>query len=150
MSTAPANPRKWIDDHIALYRADPEKAHYWDFSAAGVNALLPTLLLETKGRRSGTLIPAPLIYGKTDDGFVVIASRGGTPTHPDWYLNLVADPICEVQVGRDHHRARARVAEGDERARLWADMAKLYPPYDEYQQRAGGRVIPVVVLVPET
>jgi deazaflavin-dependent oxidoreductase (nitroreductase family) len=89
-----------------------------------------------------------LIYGESDGKYVVIASRGGTPAHPVWFLNLVAEPECELQVGPKHVRARARVAEGAERERLWKQMAKLYPPYDAYQQRAAGRTIPVVVLEP--
>ena len=70
------------------------------------------------------------------------------PTHPLWYLNLDADPACEIQVGAKHVVARARVAEGEERERLWKQMAEIYPPYDDYQKSAGERRIPVVVLDP--
>ena len=70
------------------------------------------------------------------------------PDHPVWYLNLVANPDCELMVGPRRVSARARVAEGDERERLWKEMAELYPPYIEYQERAGERTIPVVVLDP--
>ena len=78
----------------------------------------------------------------------LIASKGGMPNHPVWFLNLEAEPECDVRVGRKKLRARARVAEGKEREQLWEKMAKIYPPYDEYQKRAAGRVIPVVVLDP--
>jgi deazaflavin-dependent oxidoreductase (nitroreductase family) len=145
----------FIQKHIALYRRDPAKAHMWDSSPGGGPGVLPTLLLTTTGRKSGEPRDVPLIYGTTGTGdgatgeaYVVVASRGGTPTHPVWFLNLAAEPACELQVSTLHLRARARVAEGAERERLWKRMAEIYPPYDDYQVRAGARTIPVVVLEP--
>jgi deazaflavin-dependent oxidoreductase (nitroreductase family) len=138
----------WIAEHVALYRSDPEKAHLWDSTPLGGPGLLPTLLLTTRGRKSGEPRALPLIYGAAGDGYVVIASKGGMPTHPLWYRNLEADPECDVQVAAKRLRARARVAEGDERERLWKQMAEIYPPYDKYQESAGERTIPVVVLDP--
>jgi deazaflavin-dependent oxidoreductase (nitroreductase family) len=138
----------WIKEHIALYRSDPEKARLWDSTPLGGPGLLPTLLLTTTGRKSGRPRSLPLIYGEVGDSYVVIASKGGLPTHPAWYLNLQAHPECDLMVGPKPVRARARVAEGEERERLWKQMAALYPPYDEYQERAGERTIPVVVLDP--
>ena len=140
----------WIAEHIELYRTDPEKAHDWDSSALGGPGVLPTLLLTTTGRKSGEPRALPLIYGRFDESFVIIASKGGMPNHPVWFLNLEAKADCEIQVGRAHHRARARVAEGEERERLWQAMAEIYPPYDDYQKNAGARTIPVVVLDPVT
>jgi deazaflavin-dependent oxidoreductase (nitroreductase family) len=138
----------WIAEHIALYRSDPAKAHLWDSTHVGGPGLLPTLLLTTTGRKSGEQRSLPLIYGRAGDGYVVIASKGGMPTHPVWFLNLEADPDCELMVGPLRVSARARVAEGEERERLWRQMAALYPPYDKYQHSAGARRIPVVVLEP--
>ena len=138
----------WIAEHIALYRSDPEKAHMWDSTPLGGPGLLPTLLLTTTGRRSGEPRALPLIYGEHGDAYVIIASKGGAPDHPLWYENLVAKPECEVQVATKTLSARARVAEGDERATLWQQMAKIYPPYDDYQASAKDREIPVVVLDP--
>jgi deazaflavin-dependent oxidoreductase (nitroreductase family) len=138
----------WIAEHIQLYRTDPEKAHMWDSTGVGGPGLLPTLLLTTKGRKSGEPRALPLIYGTAGDAYVVIASKGGMPTHPLWYLNLEAEPECELQVGAKRVIARARVAEGEERERLWKQMAGIYPPYDAYQKSAGDRTIPVVVLDP--
>ncbi len=138
----------WIKEHIELYRTDPEKAHMWDSTPLGGPGPLPTLLLTTKGRKSGKPRSLPLIYGEAGRGYVVIASKGGLPDHPIWYRNLEAHPECELMVGPKPVSARARVAEGEERERLWKQMAKLYPPYDEYQERAGARTIPVVVLEP--
>ncbi len=138
----------WIAEHIQLYRTDPEKAHMWDSTVAGGPGLLPTLLLTTKGRKSGEPRALPLIYGTAGDSYVVIASKGGMPKHPLWYLNLEAEPECELQVGAKRVSARARVAEGEERDRLWKQMAGIYAPYDDYQKNAAPRTIPVVVLDP--
>jgi|SRR6185436_3170497 deazaflavin-dependent oxidoreductase (nitroreductase family) len=140
---------KWIVDHINLYKTDPAKAHLWDSSRGGGTGLLPTLLLTTKGRKSGQEISIPLIYGRHGPAYVVIASKGGAPDHPDWYKNLTADPMCHIQVSTDAHTAKARTAAGDERAKLWTQMQKIYPPYDDYQRTAKDREIPVVVLEPQ-
>lgn len=138
----------WIAEHIELYRTDPEKAHMWDSSVAGGTGVLPTLLLTTKGRKSGDPRSLPLIYGEADGAYVIIASKGGMPSHPLWFLNLQAEPECDLMVGAKAVRARARVAEGAERETLWRRMAEIYPPYDAYQTSAGDRTIPVVVLDP--
>jgi deazaflavin-dependent oxidoreductase (nitroreductase family) len=138
----------WIAEHIELYRTDPEKARMWDSSILGGPGPLPTLLLTTTGRKSGEPRAIPLLYGEQGGSYVVVASKGGLPSHPLWYLNLEANPACELMVGPKPVTARARVAEGEERERLWEQMAKLYPPYLEYQERAGERTIPVLVLDP--
>jgi len=138
----------WIAEHIALYRSDPEKAHDWDSTSLGGPGILPTLLLTTTGRSSGEPRSLPLIYGAAEGSYVVIASKGGAPKHPLWFLNLEAKPECEAQVGAKHVVARARVAEGEERLRLWDKLAEIYPPYLDYLKAAGEREIPVVVLDP--
>jgi proline iminopeptidase len=117
----------------------------WDSSTVGGPGPLPTLLLTTTGRKSRTKQLVPLIYGKTDGGVVVIASKGGAPEHPGWYRNLSANPDVEVQVGTDRFRAEAKTIDGPERAKLWEQMVKIYPPYTAYQQKTE-RTIPVVVL----
>jgi deazaflavin-dependent oxidoreductase (nitroreductase family) len=138
----------WIAEHIELYKTDPAKAHMWDSAPLGGPGVLPTLLLTTTGRKSGEARSLPLIYGEHGDAYVIIASKGGLPNHPVWFLNLEAKPECELMVGAKKVSARARVAEGDERAQIWQRMAKIYPPYDAYQESAGDRTIPVVVLDP--
>lgn len=145
--STPAELPSWVTDHVKLYLEDPDKAHMWDSSAVGGPGVLPTLLLTTTGRKSGEPRLLPLIYQEVDAGFVIIASKGGAPTHPAWYLNLLENPNCEIRVGHDHHRARARVSEGEERSALWKKMAELYAPYNDYQA-ATDREIPVVVLEP--
>jgi deazaflavin-dependent oxidoreductase (nitroreductase family) len=104
----------WTADHINLYKTDPEKAHLFDCSIGGGKPLTLTLLLTMKGRKSGRDISTPLIYGTHGPAYVVIASKGGAPDHPDWYKNLVADPMCHIQVGKQAYRARARTAKGRE------------------------------------
>jgi F420H(2)-dependent quinone reductase len=138
----------WIADHVKLYKTDPEKAHLWDSTIGGGKGLIPTLLLTTTGRKSGREISTPLIYATHDSAYVVIASKGGAPDHPDWYKNLLADPVCHIQVSTAGYQAKARTASGEERAQLWAKLQKIYPPYDDYQRAAKGREIPVVVLEP--
>lgn len=136
----------WIEAHLRAYLdSGGEEGHLWDSSAAGGPGLLPTLLLETTGRRSGQPRIAPLIYGMVDDAWVIVASKGGAPTHPAWYENLEACPEVAVQVATERFDARARTASGTERERLWAVMAALYPPYVDYQAKTP-REIPVVVL----
>jgi deazaflavin-dependent oxidoreductase (nitroreductase family) len=144
----PAALPEWIAEHVRLYKEDPERGRLWDSTRVGGPGVLPCLLLMTRGRKSGKTSTLPLIYGEHGDAFVIVASKGGAPSHPAWYLNLVAQPECEAQVGPDHYRVRARTAEGNERAALWRMMAEIYPPYDDYQVAAGERVIPVVVLDP--
>jgi deazaflavin-dependent oxidoreductase (nitroreductase family) len=106
----------------------------------------PILLLTTRGRRSGEPRLSPLNYSRDGDAYVVIASKGGSPTHPAWYLNLIADPDVLVEVGTERFPARARVAEEPERTRLYDAQAALMPFFDGYRKRTTERVIPVVVL----
>jgi len=137
---------QWIADHLRAYlESGGREGHMWDSSGAGGPGLLPCLVLTTKGRRTGRRRPLPLIYGATASSYVVVASKGGAPTHPGWYLNLVADPSVEVQVGTERFAARARTTQGDERETLWNEMTTLYPPYREYRSKTA-REIPVVVL----
>ena len=91
----------------------------------------------------------PLIYRPTGDGgYCVIASKGGAPAHPAWYLNLAANPEVQLKVANDECKALARIAEGDEREKLWASMVDYYAPYTRYQETASPRQIPVVVFDP--
>jgi deazaflavin-dependent oxidoreductase (nitroreductase family) len=106
---------------------------------------LPVLLLTTIGRKSGQPRTQPLAYTRAGNGYAVIASKGGAHQHPLWYLNLRANPLAEVTVGRETRKVRARDAEGEERERLWRALADLYPGYDRYAQKTSRR-IPVVVL----
>jgi len=108
----------------------------------------PMLLLTTKGRKSGKERTTPLLYHRDGDSLVVVASNGGDPRYPSWYLNLQAHPQARVQVGRLRLRCAARVAGPEERARLWPALLAEYSGYAAYERRAG-RQIPIVVLTPE-
>ncbi len=145
-ANVPAAMPAWIQNHVKQYLdSGGKEGHMWDSSVVGGSGPLPTLLLTTTGRRSGTKQLVPLIYGNTEGGVVVIASKGGAPEHPGWYRNLSASPEVEVQVGTDLFRARASTVEGPERAKLWDLMVAIYPPYVAYQKKTE-RKIPVVML----
>jgi len=125
--------------HNALYRATNGRF-------GGQMRGAPVLLLTVTGRKSGKRRTTPLLYGRDGNNLIVIASKGGDPKHPAWYLNLQGQE-AEVQIGGEHRRVRARDAEGDERERLWTEMVGIYAPYADYQQKTTRR-IPVVVLEP--
>ena len=126
-------------EHVRAYReTDGELGHDWQRGA-------PILLLTTTGRRSGEERTTPLIYGRSGDDYLIVASRGGSPTPPAWYENLGEQPEVEVQVLADRFKARARTATAEEKPAMWAEMVGHWPDYDEYQRRTD-REIPVVVL----
>lgn len=139
MTTPPhARPANWKEEHLRRYlETDGRDGHIWE----GV----PTLLLTTTGRKSGEQRTTPLIYGRTGEHYVIVASQGGAPKHPGWYLNLSAAPEVHVQVLADRWQARARTASAAEKPALWKQMVALFPPYAEYQTKTQ-REIPVVVL----
>ncbi|HUZ16218.1 MAG TPA: nitroreductase family deazaflavin-dependent oxidoreductase [Gaiellaceae bacterium] len=127
------------DEHVRRYQeTDGEEGHNWREGST-------ILLLTTTGRRTGNETTTPLIYQLDGDNPVIVASKGGAPEHPGWYENLAQAPEVGVQIKGDKFRARARVAEGEERERLWKLMNEIWPHYAEYQQKTD-REIPVVVL----
>lgn len=107
----------------------------------------PICLLTSTGRRSSRPRTVPLLYLHDGDDLVVVASHGGMGSDPAWYLNLLADPVAEVQFGSATRRVRARVATEVERRRLWPSLTAVYPLFDAYQQRTSRR-IPLVILSP--
>jgi deazaflavin-dependent oxidoreductase (nitroreductase family) len=134
------SPTGWVRKHVRRYvETDGRSGHRW----SGVD----TLLLTTRGRRTGTLHRTALIYGRDGGRYVVVASNGGAKQHPNWYRNLTEDPDVRVQVGPDTFPALARTATSKERAELWPVMAAIWPEYDRYQTRTE-REIPVVLLEP--
>ena len=136
----------WTKEHVARYRdSSGADGHIW--TGHDGKGDFPCLLLTTKGRKSGELRTTPLIYGRDGDDYVISASQGGRPNHPAWYLNLDNDATVEIQVEADVFAASARTADAGDRDRLWKMMARVYPPYDDYQAKAAAtRQIPVVVL----
>jgi deazaflavin-dependent oxidoreductase (nitroreductase family) len=138
----------WQQRHVELYiKTDGAEGHVLDFGRPGVPEV-NTLLLETTGRKSRAEKITPLIYGEDGGGFVVVASRGGAPTHPAWFLNLRDSPEVRFQVVDKKYRGAARITAGAERQRLFHMMAGLFPSYTDYQAKTT-REIPVVVLEPK-
>ena len=127
------------EEHVRRYReTDGEYGHDWRRGSS-------TLLLTTTGRRSGEQRTSPLIYGRSGDDYLIVASKGGSDKPPAWYVNLRENPEAEVQVLADKFRARARDATPEEKPEMWREMVSHWPDYDAYQQRTE-REIPVVVL----
>jgi deazaflavin-dependent oxidoreductase (nitroreductase family) len=125
-------------EHVRAYReTNGEQGYHWRGTTI--------LLLTTTGRASGEERTTPLIYRDDDDRWVVVASKGGAPDHPDWYKNLTANTEATIQVKSERIPVRARTAQDAERARLWEAMAEVWPAYRDYQRRTD-REIPVVVL----
>lgn len=124
--------------HVRVYReTGGEHGYHWRGTTI--------LLLTTTGRSSGQERTTPLIH-RTDGGnWVVVASKGGAPDHPDWYKNLQSDPQATIQVKDEVIPVRANSAEGEERERLWGLMAEVWPAYNDYQRKTS-RQIPVVVF----
>jgi deazaflavin-dependent oxidoreductase (nitroreductase family) len=126
-------------EHVDRYRAtDGEEGHEWQGTV--------TLLLTTKGRKSGEERTTPLIYGCNGDDYLIVASKGGADAPPAWYLNIQKNPDdVEIQVKGDRFKVRARDAGPDEKPEMWKTMTAEWPAYDEYQEKTD-REIPVVVL----
>ena len=134
------SPTGWVKSHIQEYvDSDGKKGHLWRG--------MTTLLLITRGRKSGKLRRTALVYGRDGANYLLVASNGGAPHHPAWYLNLVENPEVELQVGANQFAAHARTAAPDEKLHLWQVMNKAFPQYDKYQAKTG-REIPLVILEP--
>ncbi|OBI95740.1 nitroreductase [Mycobacterium alsense] len=128
------------EDHIRAYRdSGGEVGYLWN----GV----PTLLLTTTGRRTGRQRTSALIFARDGDAYLVVASKGGAPSHPSWYVNLQANPEARIQVRADEFAVAARTASATEKPRLWQIVTGVWPNYDAYQTRTD-RDIPVVILTP--
>ena len=106
----------------------------------------PLLLLHTTGARSGQDRIAPLVYLAEGDRIFIFGSKGGAPTHPDWYHNLVANPPVSVELGAETFAADASIVTGAERDRIYAEQKSIFDNFREYEESAGDRVIPVVEL----
>ena len=134
-----------VSDHNAFNHAVIEefRAHEGKLSGRFTNRSL--LLLTTVGARSGQPRTCPLAYIADGQRLIVIAAKAGAPSHPDWYRNLLVHPVVTVEVGNEHVQARARVATGEERTRLFEEMVAQTPAFAEYQDKTE-RQLPVIVL----
>jgi proline iminopeptidase len=127
------------DEHVRRYEeTDGEVGYWW---REGV----PTLVLTTKGRKTGQDRKFALIFQEVEGQAVIVASKGGAPNHPGWYLNLTENPEVRVQIKGEVFAARARTSAGEERAKLWDRLAAVWPDYNAYAEKTD-REIPVVVL----
>lgn len=136
---ANARPGGWNDSIIEQFRANAGQMKSGPFAGRSL------LLLTTRGARSGTERTSPLVYSRDGDKYVIVASKGGAPTHPSWYHNLRANPEVTVELGSEKFRARAKLAEDAERRRLYDKHAERMPAFAEYEKKTT-RKIPVVVL----
>jgi deazaflavin-dependent oxidoreductase (nitroreductase family) len=128
----------WNSPTIEAFRANGGKV-------GGMWEGRPLLLLTTTGAKSGQSLTSPLMYLRDDDRLLVFASKGGAPTNPDWYHNLLAHPELTVEVGNETYDAIATPVTGEERDRIYARWAEMYPQYGEYQRNTT-RKIPVIAL----
>jgi deazaflavin-dependent oxidoreductase (nitroreductase family) len=133
--------RRVMGGHTAVYRASHGLVGH------RFPGQPPVLLLDHVGAKSGTRRTSPLVYGRDGENLVLVASKGGYPKHPAWFHNLLANPDTTVQVGSRELNVHARVAEGEERERLWSLMVGVYGGYEDYRKRTE-REIPLVVLEP--
>jgi len=133
------SPTEWVADHITRYvQTNGEDGHIW----RGV----PTLLLTTVGKVSGVNRRTALIYGRSGVDYVIVASKGGHPTHPLWYNNLVSHSTVQLQVGAEVFAATATtMPDGADRDTAWAEMVNIWPDFAGYQEKTDRR-IPLVQL----
>ena len=127
--------------HVVLYRASGGRV------GGRFRKTAPVLLLTTTGRKSGKQRTTPLLYLEEAGQYVIVASVGGAPNHPAWYLNVRDNPTAAIQIGSRRLAVSAKTASPEERERLWALATQMYPQYDDYQAKTS-REIPVVILTP--
>lgn len=140
--------RDWMAKHRDVYlQSGGTKGHIENLADVGGHAFTTNCLIKVKGRKSGKTRIVPLIYGDIGGEVVIVASKGGSDTHPEWYLNLRDGEHVDVQIATQAFRATWREPEGDERHRIWDFMVHVYPPYINYQ-RSTTRHIPVIMLTP--
>ena len=141
MSEYIPSPTGWVAEQVELYEGSGGKE---GTTLRG----MPVIIVTNRGRRTGATRKTPLMRVADGANYVLVASRGGAPTHPVWHYNLKADPSVEIRDGTEVTAMRVReVDDASERARLWALSVEAYPPYDEYQEKTD-RTIPVFLAEP--
>jgi deazaflavin-dependent oxidoreductase (nitroreductase family) len=130
---------EWNQKIIEEFRANHGKV-------GGDFEQIPLLLLHHTGAKSGIERVNPLAYHRVGDSLAVFASKGGAPTNPDWFHNLVANPDASIEIGTESYPVTARVAADEERERIWSAQKESFPNFAQYEQSAGKRRIPVVIL----
>ena len=134
------SPAQWVRDQVEAYERSGGRE-----ASTLLDTGLPVVIVTTRGRRTGRLRKSPLMRVEHDGEYALVASKGGAPDHPEWYLNLQADPhAVMVQDGPEPFDAEVREVSGDERRQWWERAVAAFPPYAEYQEKTD-RVIPVLV-----
>ena len=135
------SPTEWVRNQVELYESSGGT------EGTSLNGLA-VIIVTNKGRKTGAIRKTPLMRVADGDNYVLVASRGGAPTHPVWYYNLQADPNVEIRDGVDVHSMKVReVEDSAERQRLWDISVEAFPPYQEYQDKTD-RSIPVFIAEP--
>ena len=150
MSTSPSQPsmHDWQEQHLRRYlESGGTEGHFYDFGPINGEGYQPICLIKHIGRKTGRTLIVPLIYGMVEGEIVIVASKGGAPSHPAWFLNIAAAKEVEVQVATQAFRATWREPTETERQRIWDQMVAIYPPYAEYQVSTE-RLIPLVMMKP--
>jgi len=143
MSEYKPSPRQWVADQVALYEGSGGKQ-----GLTLRDTGLPVIIVTNRGWKTGAIRKTPLMRVVDGDNYILVASQGGAPTHPQWYHNLKADPNVTIRDKTEVSARRVReVIDPVERERLWKIAVKAYPPYQEYQTKTE-RVIPILVAEP--
>ena len=143
MSEYLPSPRKWVADQVKLYEGSG--------GTAGLTLRdtgLPVIIVTNRGKKTGAIRKTPLMRVVDGNNYILVASQGGAPKHPQWYHNLKADPNVEIRDGSEVHPMRVReIVDPVERKRLWNIAVEAYPPYQDYQNKTD-RLIPVFLAEP--
>ncbi|WP_329139582.1 nitroreductase family deazaflavin-dependent oxidoreductase [Streptomyces sp. NBC_01476] len=137
-ATVKISPSSWVAEQATRYE-ESDGTEATDLNGS------PCLLLDYLGRRSGDWLRTVLIYGRDGDDYLIVASKGGAPEHPQWFLSLQENPEVHLRVLGERFTARAEVLPPEEKARVWPHLLEVYPPYAEYQEKTD-RDIPVIRL----
>ena len=138
--------KDWVGEHREMYlRSGGTEGHIMDITPVGGHSFTTHCLIKYKGRKSGKIFITPLIYGDIGGEVVIVASKGGADTNPDWYLNIKDGKNVEFQIGTQAYRATWREPQGAERKKVWDFMVDVFPSYANYQSSTD-RQIPLVMM----
>ena len=141
-----AERKDWVTEHREMYlRSGGTEGHIMDITPVGGHSFTTHCLIKYKGRKSGKIFITPLIYGDIGGEVVIVASKGGADTHPEWYLNIKDGKEVEFQIATQAYRAAWREPQGEERKKVWDFMVDVFPSYANYQSSTD-RQIPLVMM----
>lgn len=133
-------------DHLSFNQQVIEEFRANDGVCGGPFEGAPMILVTMTGAKSGRELCSPLVYSMDGDDAIIIASKGGAPSHPNWYYNLAANPSCTVEIGTESYQATAVIADSDDRKKLFDAQAAMMPQFKQYEADAAPREIPVFRL----